>query len=596
MGNTEGCAIAASTGWINATSFETEIAYDFLVVGGTWFHGVFGPRGVAVSQGDIIDWYSDFSVVRKGWEICLNTTEPDQISTTEVSVTHGRCSVTDHCVSSPNFPSNYGDLSRCVITLPAGFLYSSSFQTESWWDFLFVGGETFSGTSGPYGFEVGAGTSIYWSTDESVTDKGWEICWEETERATVSQVTLTSGDCVVSDNCVRTPNYPLNYNDMSSCGVVTPSGYIYSNSFSSEFGYDLVTVGAASFSGGAGPYGVEVEAGDFIHWSADGEVSNSGWEICLEPVAREPVRELTVVRGHCEIRSTCVRSNNYPAEYDEYDCFILCPPGWIFATAFETETGYDVLYVNGNAYSGHFGPWGIELSTESVINWAPDNHTQHKGWEICHSETDTLVMMTTDTTSTVEEITTSEPHRPGETQTLPSWAPPVQSIEGVVLPSVAGTVHFAMDSTAQATLCSNNMDLREALVDGANAIVTLPFTVAQVVSAVVSPCDRRLVSGRILEVLSYSVDYELSLASVSEAAVASAELIGDFSSFASAFAMSLFNSLEITVSDVHMEVVPFSEDLVNTSNNFFVGVSSIPVHLRGSAGATISLCVLWFFL
>lgn len=92
------------------------------------------------------------------------------------------------CVTSKNWPANYGDNEECVVSLPQGGTLSwyrtvpfSPPEVESGYDNLQMldgmrtivasspGWNSFEGFKEP-------GTSIVWSSDYSVTQKGWKIC------------------------------------------------------------------------------------------------------------------------------------------------------------------------------------------------------------------------------------------------------------------------------------------------------------------------------------------------------------------------------------------------------------------------------------
>ena len=61
--------------------------------------------------------------------------------------------------------------------LEAGYISATSFHTEWTYDYLHVASEAFSGPNlGPSWVYVSAGDVVSWSSDNSVTDTGWEIC------------------------------------------------------------------------------------------------------------------------------------------------------------------------------------------------------------------------------------------------------------------------------------------------------------------------------------------------------------------------------------------------------------------------------------
>merc|ERR1719251_826328 len=60
------------------------------------------------------------------------------------------CDVVGSCISSKNYPSNYGNNQECTISLYGNIpVTMEAFNTESRYDFLTVGGSSYSGTSGP---------------------------------------------------------------------------------------------------------------------------------------------------------------------------------------------------------------------------------------------------------------------------------------------------------------------------------------------------------------------------------------------------------------------------------------------------------------
>jgi len=166
-----------------------------------------------VSTGVII-FESDFSTNAGGWEICV---KDDETAPEVPKVVSGECQVTMKpgldCVTSPNFPNNYGNSEYCLFMMPSRPLSVESFDTEmetqeaarfsresgSWYfedkyvhnDFLLVNGEKFSGTLGVSEIEdvvidqsdrverldgmVPVGP-ITWYADADNTRGGWEIC------------------------------------------------------------------------------------------------------------------------------------------------------------------------------------------------------------------------------------------------------------------------------------------------------------------------------------------------------------------------------------------------------------------------------------
>ena len=108
------CALSTGAGYISATSFHTESHRDFLYIGGQWFHGRDeGPQGIEVWDGDVIEWTSDYSVQRKGWEICIGQDRPEVVGSSSFNVESGSCTARHNCIASTNFPANYPDNDVC---------------------------------------------------------------------------------------------------------------------------------------------------------------------------------------------------------------------------------------------------------------------------------------------------------------------------------------------------------------------------------------------------------------------------------------------------------------------------------------------------
>jgi len=85
------------------------------------------------------------------------------------------CQIVGNCAQSLNYPSNYGNNQACSIKLGGQVdITMQAFNTESRYDFLSMGGRSYSGTSGPpSGTYTG---TIDWASDYSVTRSGWKLC------------------------------------------------------------------------------------------------------------------------------------------------------------------------------------------------------------------------------------------------------------------------------------------------------------------------------------------------------------------------------------------------------------------------------------
>ena len=94
------------------------------------------------------------------------------------SVVSGACTIdSSGCLLSPNYPDVYDNNQQCKVAVnPQGAmpLDVMNFSTELGFDKLYVDCKTFSGSIGPDGLVPTS--SLFWTSDASVTAGGWRIC------------------------------------------------------------------------------------------------------------------------------------------------------------------------------------------------------------------------------------------------------------------------------------------------------------------------------------------------------------------------------------------------------------------------------------
>jgi len=138
------------------------------------------------------------------YEVILETTNATTTTSTTTTPTttgggwsvQGSCSIAGRCVTSANYPSEYGNSQACTMTaLEAGTLRVEAFYTELNYDFVLVGGLRYSGQQGPpQGVEIWPGDVFSWGSDGSVTRTGWKLCFAELEAADSSVVAYLVAD------------------------------------------------------------------------------------------------------------------------------------------------------------------------------------------------------------------------------------------------------------------------------------------------------------------------------------------------------------------------------------------------------------------
>jgi len=90
------------------------------------------------------------------------------------------CAATGDCIHSLNYPEKYGNSEFCQVQLfgEVSLAVDGEFETESRYDKLIVDGVEFHGKPPANLAELNGvhSGSITWSSDSSVTSKGWKLC------------------------------------------------------------------------------------------------------------------------------------------------------------------------------------------------------------------------------------------------------------------------------------------------------------------------------------------------------------------------------------------------------------------------------------
>ena len=110
------------------------------------------------------------------------------------------------------------------------------------------------------------------------------VCLTVFRDVTAVMFQVTSGSCTTHSNgrCFTSPNYPSFYSNYQTCNIaVVETGRLSVEAFSTENGYDFLTVNGQRYDGTTGPNGVPVTGGSTITFSTDGSVTRSGFSICL---------------------------------------------------------------------------------------------------------------------------------------------------------------------------------------------------------------------------------------------------------------------------------------------------------------------------
>merc|ERR1740129_79350 len=89
---------------------------------------------------------------------------------------------------------------------------------------------------------------------------------------------VTGTGCTKIGNCIQSNNHPANYGNNEECTINAYEVDLAVYAFSTEQGYDLLTMGGTSYSGTSGPASGTYSG--MISWSSDYSVVSSGWKLC----------------------------------------------------------------------------------------------------------------------------------------------------------------------------------------------------------------------------------------------------------------------------------------------------------------------------
>jgi len=90
---------------------------------------------------------------------------------------------------------------------------------------------------------------------------------------------VTSGaGCTKTGNCIQSNNHPADYGSNEECTINAYEVDLTVEAFSTESGYDILTMGGTRYSGTSGPAGGAFSG--VISWASDYSVVSSGWKLC----------------------------------------------------------------------------------------------------------------------------------------------------------------------------------------------------------------------------------------------------------------------------------------------------------------------------
>ena len=199
--------------------------------------------------------------------------------------------------------------------------------------------------------------------------------------------TNSDSSCVYSDHW----SWGSTQNNQRCTIVVNYNVDLTAPTWSTESCCDKLQIGSTYYSGGSSPAGRTVSPGTVMYWRTDHSVTYRGWQICgearLPPHPTGVANAFSVSSGSCHTNSdgSCFYSPSYPNNYgNSQTCSITVNANTeLDPQAFNTESGYDWLTVNGARYMGSNAPTGVYVSAGSTISWRTDGSVTRTGFAIC---------------------------------------------------------------------------------------------------------------------------------------------------------------------------------------------------------------------
>ena len=261
---------------MSIVAFSTEARYDTLVIDGNAFSGSGeGVVGTSVTVWSNISWTSDDSVESTGWQLCMD--EPpacdDGLPLRPVPIS--QCPDVAELLASCD-EAQPGELCEadgtCGTRTDINNCYDAHYSYPASRDV----------------YQKSPGTSRTVTTSSSSMTSVTSTTQTSTPSVFSGQPSWTvQGDCKLvgsGGSCAQSSNYPFQYGPDERCTILAPFPSVVTvAAFSTENGYDQLTVNGESYSGDS-LEGKSFVAWTNISWHSDGSASGSGWELCLEPL------------------------------------------------------------------------------------------------------------------------------------------------------------------------------------------------------------------------------------------------------------------------------------------------------------------------
>jgi len=290
------------------------------------------------------------------------------------------CTVSENCVSTVNWPSAYGNDQECMLTITEDVTVAvdSNFELEARYDVLEINNvDIRTATSVPT--SLADGSTIEWSTDRSVTRRGWQLCFS------ASGSPPGTSPPEDTDSPVPPTDVPDTTTTSGSGGTTTTSG---SGGTTTTSGSGGTTTTPTSWpTMGTMP---ATNVPDTTEAPPATTESPTSWPTVPATTTAGSGAMFSVSGSGCTTTSSCVSSKNYPSRYgNRQSCTVTMSRSVRLdvQSPFEIERNYDYLRVDGSAkWSSSSIP--STLNVGGTIAWSTDGSVTKYGWKICFTAND----------------------------------------------------------------------------------------------------------------------------------------------------------------------------------------------------------------
>ncbi|CAK0901604.1 unnamed protein product, partial [Prorocentrum cordatum] len=254
----------------------------------TWESTTFSSTTDSSASGSSSTTSSPHSFTLASWSSTTETSTTTLTSTTQTSTT---------TITSANFTTANDTSAFLHSTTATSSPTSTTDSASTWRSTTFsstadssVSGSSSSTTSSPHSFTL---TSLSSTTETSTTTL---TSTTQTSTTAIISTNFTTeyswaaivGDCTLDGDCMQSPNYPQKYDANQACTLhidLRTAVPIAVESFTTESGYDKLTVNGVVYSGFSGPSGITPSAS--ISWTSDHSLHQTGWRLCMPGASSE---------------------------------------------------------------------------------------------------------------------------------------------------------------------------------------------------------------------------------------------------------------------------------------------------------------------